>query len=401
MKIFKRSLAVDISALGRLFSAHRLSLVVFAAVVLLALLIAFGRHENSQTRSDYYQPITASELSSGAVELRTGIFVQKIYDFDPESKTFWADGYFWIKWKDPIQAYNTSKTGDGQDGDLNQNSVSNPMSKVEFLNSVEQQQSLKRVTWPETPYQTKDGWSYQSETFSGKFLASEVNLSRFPFETLSLPIEIETDGFWITEVVFRLDDLAGQGVSSNNALQGYTFEGTDIKVRKHIYNTSFGLTVDAIDGFGHPHKSVYPNFVANFVYSRSPRSTAWQLFIPLVAVLTVTIVSPLIDSRNIEPKVGLPASVILALVFLQQGYREMLPKSISYLTFMDKVYGVAYSAAVAVFVYAVISTNVYLRGRGQPGLSHRLAALKRFESRFNSALIFLVLVVPVLLWFAG
>lgn len=388
--------------IGRIInSRHRLSLVAFSVFIVLSISLTFWHSSSQISTSDYYEVIEASDLTKGAARIKTGIFVQKVYDFDPESKTFWADGYFWIKWKDDIAAYNTTKVGDGNEEDINKTSISNPMSKVEFLNAVEHQQSLKRVTWPETPYKTKDGWNYQSDTFSGKFLAARVDLSRFPFETLELPIEIETDGFWITEVVFDLDDIEGQGVSTNNELQGYSYKSFEASTRKHIYRTSFGLTADAIEGFKHPHKSIYPNFIATIKYHREPRSTAWQLFVPLIAVLVVTIVSPLIDSSNIEPKVALPASVILALVFLQQGYRNMIPKSISYLTYMDKLYGVAYVITVAVFAYAVLSTNIYLRSRNTPRLKAYMDRLKRFESKFNMTLVVLLMTLPALIWFAS
>lgn len=73
-------------------------------------------------------------------------------------------------------------------------------------------------------------------------------------------------------------------------------------------------------------------------FSRSFSSSIWNLFIPLLTVLIMAIFSLLIDPSNNEPKVALPASVLLVLVFLQEGFKSLLPYSISYLTFMDYLY---------------------------------------------------------------
>lgn len=373
---------------------HRVAVAAFTVVLTLAIYISFTNTTSSEVPRDYYEQVTNLDHSKGAADLKAGIFVQRLYNFDPESKTFWANGYFWIKWKDPIKAYNTTKTGEGKPEDLNTTSLTNPMGKVEFLNAVETD-DMSRVSWPEKPYRTEDGWLYQSITFSGKFVATDVNYSRFPFETLELPIEIETDGFWITEVIFSLDDKESQGLASNNSLQGFRYTNSSFITRKHVYSTSFGLNADAKKIFGHKNKSIYPNFLATFKYQREPGSTSWQLFVPLSAVILVTVVSPLIDPKNSEPKVALPASVILALVFLQQGYREMLPRAISYLTYMDKIYSVAYIATVIVFIFAVYSTNTYLRGEASP---KKVLFIRQLEKRLCAALVVFLVISPYFAW---
>lgn len=376
---------------------HRASLLLLLVSLLIAIQVSLGHKDNPQAPRDSYEELNIQDKTSEAAELKAGIFVQKLYDFDPESKTFWANGYFWIKWKDAVKAYNTSKAGDGIEKDLNRASAINPMGKIEFLNAVVLDDMTKTI-WPEEPYRTKDGWNYQSVTFSGKFIASDVNYSRFPFEELVLPIEIETDGFWITEAIFTLDDIKGQGLASSSTLQGYRYTTSQFKVRKHVYSTSFGLTADAIDVFGSPFKSIYPNFVSSFVYQREPASTSWQLFVPLAAVLFITVVSPLIDARNTEPKVALPASVILALVFLQQGYREMLPRAISYLTFMDKIYSIAYIITVIVFIFAVYATNAQLR---EPPGSRRNQQIKRYEKKLCVLLVLVLIISPYAAWLSS
>ena len=83
------------------------------------------------------------------------------------------------------------------------------------------------------------------------------------------------------------------------------------------------------------------------------------MFIPLITVLLIVICSPLIDPVNFEPKVALPASVLLVLVFLQQGYKSLLPSSLTYLTFMDLLYGWSYLITLLVFLESLYTTNKY------------------------------------------
>ena len=79
-----------------------------------------------------------------------------------------------------------------------------PALTLEFINAVEHWDFVKNLS-PEEPYLDKDGWTYQALVFSGRFLASDLNLQRFPFESITLPIEIETDDFWLSELALIPD----------------------------------------------------------------------------------------------------------------------------------------------------------------------------------------------------
>ena len=94
-------------------------------------------------------------------------------------------------------------------------------------------------------------------------------------------------------------------------------------------------------------------------FNRSISSSTWNLFVPLITILLIVICSPLIDPRNYEPKVALPASVLLVLVFLQQGYKMLLPSSLTYLTFMDYLYGWSYLITLLIFLESLYTTNKY------------------------------------------
>ena len=283
------------------------------------------------------------EAKAADTRFTIGIFIQKISAFDPQTKTFAGDGYVWVKWKKPVKAWDEATQQD-------------PALTLEFLNAVEHWDFVKELS-PKEPYTDSDGWTYQSVVFSGRFLANDIDLRRFPFESITLPIEIESDDFWLTELAFLPDTSGSSGISQKNALQGYSLNSATFQARKHVYLTSMGLNADAREEFGDPNIGVYPNFLAEVRYTRNYASSAWQLLLPLGIVSTVAFLTPMIDARAAEAKIALPASVILTLVFLQDVYKQMLPPSLSYLTLLDKFYISMYVSTLTVFGITIWHAN--------------------------------------------
>ncbi len=340
---------------------------------------------DSLEQRDYYESITEQDIQLAPTSFDVGIWIQKVYAFDPQTKTFSADGYAWLKWKGEIEAWDEVTS-------------QQPAKTIEFLNAVDQWDLVLELS-PEMPYVDAGGWNYQAVVFSGRFLANDLDLHRFPFEDITLPIEIETDDFWITDVMLTNDQSGSSGVSEKSTLQGYAYKGFQTKTRKHIYRTSMGLNADAQQYFGDPNIAKYPNFVAEVTYERINLSSFWQLFVPLLAVMGITIITPLIDPRSSDTKIAIPASVILALVFLQDGYRQMLPDSLAYLTYMDQLYGIAYAVSIIVFVESIWFTNILndLDESEEQGVVNRI---KRIEQRLHVGLLTLSLLVPIGIWYA-
>lgn len=318
---------------------------ILAIIALIIALISTNSQRNllNTDGKDYYEPTTPQEVREADTRFTIGIFIQKISAFDPQTKTFAGDGYAWVKWKKPVRAWDEATQND-------------PALTLEFLNAVEHWDFVKELS-PEDPYTDSDGWTYQSVVFSGRFLANDIDLRRFPFESITLPIEIESDDFWLTELAFVPDTSGSSGISQKNALQGYSLNSANFQTRKHIYLTAMGLNADAKEEFGDSNIGVYPNFLAEVSYTRNFGSSSWQLLLPLGIVSAVAFLTPMIDARAAEAKIALPASVILTLVFLQDGYKQMLPPSLSYLTLLDKFYISMYLSTLAVFGITIWHAN--------------------------------------------
>ncbi len=102
-------------------------------IILIAILTGFlifnstQKNKTSSDNKDYYEAFTLQEKENAESKFKTGIFIQKISAFDPQTKTFAADGYAWLKWKEPIDAWDEWDEGVRAD----------PALTLEFLNAVE------------------------------------------------------------------------------------------------------------------------------------------------------------------------------------------------------------------------------------------------------------------------
>jgi hypothetical protein len=73
---------------------------------------------------------------------------------------------------------------------------------------------------------------------------------------------------------------------------------------------------------------------------------------PLAIVMAMVVVVSRIQHDIWDVRVGIPATVLLALVFLQQSYKSGLP-TLPYLTFLDEIYVVCYVLTLLAFVLSI------------------------------------------------
>ena len=115
----------------------------------------------------------------------------------------------------------------------------------------------------------------------------------------------------------------------------------------------FGLR-ESVSGV-HKHDS-YSQVLFDVAYARSVKASIWSLFQPLMVVMAIVILSPSLSSRLWDVRIALPATAVLTLVFLQGTYKGMLPQ-LPYLTFIDRIYSLAYAICLACFALYVWAAN--------------------------------------------
>ena len=110
--------------------------------------------------------------------------------------------------------------------------------------------------------------------------------------------------------------------------------------------------------------------------------------------MAIIILAPNLDGKMGEVRLAIPSTMLLTLVFLQQGVRENIPP-LEYTTFLDKIYLFGFIAALSLFSIFVWASNLY---DNQPVENHASISRKvdRVDTIFQVSTI--VAAVGIFVW---
>ena len=227
---------------------------------------------------------------------------------------------------------------------------------VELVNQVESYDAQLELDSNE-PLALPGGRYLQLFRFSSKFYYNRQNLRNFPFESLELPIMLETRpsqfsmGSEGVVLVPKVSNAELKGDSVN--LNGYAVEGATSSSAIHSYTTGFGE-----EGVANAGDYSMATFEINY------RTNGWAAFyrfvLPWLAVMVILLLAPNLEGNLNDLRLAIPSTALLTLVFLQEGAHSVLP-AIDYLTFLDKLYLFGYLVATAEFWLFVWCTNLISR----------------------------------------
>ena len=100
--------------------------------------------------------------------------------------------------------------------------------------------------------------------------------------------------------------------------------------------------------------------------------------LPLLVVMVMVLLVFKIRPDEQDARAGIPVTVLLTLVFLQQVYRGELP-DLPFLTFLDQVYVIAYVITLFAFVLLVWIGRRYADMESMPSGEARDNLSKRLE----------------------
>ncbi|MGA1303958.1 MAG: hypothetical protein ACO3ZD_07940 [Cyanobium sp.] len=375
-------------------AASRLRIWIMVAVVLLA--ICFFQASMSQDAVALNNQNTRNAVTKGMdfehrrpmvygnVEraIDTGMHIENIYQLNLKDKTFWSEGWYWIKWGSEIEKIIASENI--------------PLDKVlEFTNAIA---ATDLVVEPDTtePVKLEDGRRYQLFHFSGHFFVNDLNFAGFPFYDMSLPIIMETrtdslscyEGGPPCTSLLPEENISTSLIGQFADVNGYDMVGSLIESFLHQYNTSFGIG----------SLSAFPSVAYGIVYKTNFLSAFWQHILPLLVVVGIVIASPSLPGSLGDVRLAIPTTALLTLIFLQQSYRAELPP-LAYPTFLDILYIYAYLVAISFFLLFCWGSNFYHQASEDGGLLAE-QYINRVDWRFQLAsLICLALLVPIALVF--
>jgi hypothetical protein len=357
-----------INRFGQLLEESKIRITTFLASTALIATLIITLGINAAPGKPILKEPPANYDATQTIDI--GIHIKNISSLSLKDKTFLADGWFWLKWPEHIQ-----KLIESNNIDLAE--------IVEFINLVEPWDSQIELDGSE-PTLTSQGRYFQGYRFSGKFYQEEMDLRRFPFQSISLPLTMETrpasfsmEGEAILlKPEVNTKTILGDYISFN----GYRLTGASISPKIHTYRTTFG---EENAESGGSYSAV--TFAAD--YKTDTASAIYQYIIPWLIVMTIIVLAPNLDGKMGEVRLAIPSTMLLTLVFLQQGARENIPP-LEYTTFLDKIYLFGFIASLSLFSIFVWSSNLY---DNHPADQHKVITRKidRVDTIFQVSTVFL------------
>ena len=274
-------------------------------------------------------------LDQALYHVKIGIYANSTYDLDLSVPSFSSNGYVWMRWGQSLQDYL-----DSENVQLHE--------QVQLLNALLSDADPVLTPVRENPVRLEGGDFYQLYTYVGRFYIDRTSFRHFPFLTISLPIAFEVgdvDGLFGYKN-FRLEpDIqnSGMGLYAGTGIIGWLSRGWSLAEYRHNYATNFGL--GGVEGD-------YSLVMYDITFGTSAWSAFWRLMLPLLVVMVMVLLVFKVRPDEQDARAGIPVTVLLTLVFLQQVYRDELP-DLPFLTFLDQVYVIAYLVTLTAFILLI------------------------------------------------
>lgn len=274
-------------------------------------------------------------LENAPYLVRIGVYANSTYDLDLSVPSFSSNGYIWMRWQQPLQDY------------LHEHGVA-LNDRINLVNVLLSDADPVLMPVQDEPALLDDGTYYQLYKYVGRFYIDRASFRRFPFLTISLPIALEADdidgSFDYSQFRFEPDiQNSGMGLYAGTGIIGWLSRGWSIAEYRHNYSTNFGLGGAEDD---------YSMVVYDITFGTSAWSAFWRLMLPLMVVMMMVLLVFKVRPDEQDARAGIPVTVLLTLVFLQQVYRDELP-DLPFLTFLDQVYVIAYVVTLIAFVLLI------------------------------------------------
>jgi hypothetical protein len=314
-----------------------------------------------------------------AIEVRVGAYVDNFHDLSLQNRRFVAEGYYWLEWPQSLQNKLDSEKIESK-------------AIIVLANQVD--------TWDgqitgdsEEPVRLANGNYYQQFQFSANFYIPDINLKRFPFESVRLPVifEVSDDSLAIEEGnVILVPNSGGNAlVGSFAEINGYRIMSSVLKPIVHTFGTKMGLNNGDLS---------YSGVALQATLNSTPLPSILKYFLPLMIVVGIVVLAPSLEGELGDVRLAIPSTGLLTLIFLQQAYQAELP-ALDYLTFLDWIYACGYVISIGTFLLFVWGTNFYQR-TPKKGKEQALATINRADTIFQVSAVVGTVVAAFMAWMA-
>lgn len=288
---------------------------------------------------------------------KLGLYLNSVYDFDMEKKSFMADFWMWVNYKNDSLRFGEA--------------IEVPNSK-EFAFSNYSIEKKGDINW-----------------FTQKCKAEVMynwDLSKFPFDEQRLRIEIEDARYDATQLVYIADTANSKIDSTFNTLE-WDIRSFEVWSDERMYKTTYGNP----DLSG---SSSYPRVVVELVIRRN---NSWSMLIKMLTGAYVAfLISCLVffvSSGNQDSRFGLCVGGLFAAIGNKYIVESVVPAS-SANTLMDTVHNLTFAFILLIVVIIIISLYLY----ESKDVSKKKKSLKLDKWAFFSVVTLYVVINGVLIW---
>jgi len=329
--------------------------------------VASFRKENGVPMKGYSAP-TQSTI---------GLQIKKVSFIDDERATASASGNVLVEWDEQsIQDY------EGARNQLELSAKNNLMSALS-VNFASEEERMLKLLWRNS-FPDDNGVRSFREMYAFKGIFKIIHdFRKFPFDIATLNIEFSTP--IQAPDIQLLSNLDYTGNSDPNwRINSYFYNKQDCdypkewKLDKVLYkprwlcaNNIFealdekeeDLVADFIDGKKldsadvNSILSINPVIVFGTQFKRATGSSFYRYVAPIVFVLLVASIFDQLGNDAWEVKIAIPPTILLTLIFMHSSFRSEIPQ-ISYITFMDRLYFLAYAGCILLLLSTILSRDI-------------------------------------------
>ena len=288
---------------------------------------------------------------------RLGVYINSVYDFNLAEKSFMADFWLWMNYKNDSLKFDDA---------------------LELPNS-------KSAEFSHYSNEKKGEWNWTTQKCKTQIM-HQWDVSKFPFDEQRLVIELEDAKYDTSQVIYAADTLNSKVDCSFNSNE-WSIESFTVKADQRTYNTTYGNP-------GLSGSSSYPRVVAELVISRN---NSWLM---LAKMLTGAYVAFLISclvffvsSENQDSRFGLCVGGLFAAIGNKYIVESVIPGSTTN-TLMDNVHNLTFTFILLIVGIIILSLYLYESGDEKK----RKQSLKLDKWAFFSVVTLFVLINSYLIW---
>jgi hypothetical protein len=256
---------------------------------------------------------------------RVGIYINSIYDFKLDDKSYMADFWMWMNYKnDSLKFENTTEVTNSKSADFSHYTM-----------------------------EKKGDWNWAAQKCRAQ-LIHQWDVSKFPFDKQVLRIEIEDSQYDTSALVYQAD-MANSKIDTLFNSTEWCIEKFSLNAGVKTHQTTYGNP--ALSG-----TSSYPGVIAEITIKRN---NSW---IKLVKMLTgayvaflISLVVFFVSSENQDSRFGLCVGGVFAAIGNKYIVESIVPSSTSN-TLMDNVHTLTFTFILLIIVAVTISLRLFESG---------------------------------------